>query len=286
LILQGATLLLAGGATVFALLTNGLTPREPPTPVAPIAHGLPNTPDYHGLLVAADDPRRLLLGTHDGVYESLNGGQTWEKTTLAGSDAMSLAAAPDSTVWAAGHEVLAMSNDGGATWSSVAPQGLPSLDIHAFATDPADSHDLYAAVAGEGLYRSTDRGGRFELVSDEVGPSLVSLGFTTDGELLASDSERGLLSSTDGGRSWERLMSIRLLGLSVNPNDPGTILAAGPGVLRSWDSGRSFQQVLDIAQGASSVAWAPSDTDVGYALGRDGLLYQTVDRGTTWEPIG
>jgi photosystem II stability/assembly factor-like uncharacterized protein len=196
---------------------------------------------------------------------------------------MSLASAADSTVWASGHEVLALSNDGGETWSSVLPQGLPSLDIHAFAVNPVDPKDLYAAVAGHGLYRSTDGGVRFDLVSSEVGASVVSLVFAGDGSLLASDSERGLVTTEDEGKSWEPLTSTKLLGLAVNPEDPGTVLAAGPGVLLSWDNGRSFKQVLDIAEGAGSVAWAPSDSDVGYALGRDGVLYRTADHGSTWQ---
>lgn len=282
LIVQGATLLLAAVVTVFALLTRGLMPPEAPTPLTPPAQGLPNAPDYHGLLVASDNPLRVLLGTHDGVYESSNGGRTWRKTTLTGSDAMSLTAAPDSTVWASGHDVLALSNDGGETWGAVSPRGLPSLDIHAFAVDPTDSRNLYAAVAGHGLYHSTDGGASFKTTSEEVGASVVSLAFTNDGQLLASDSERGLLTSADGGRSWDQLMTTRLLGLAVNPEGSGTVLAAGPGVLLSWDGGRSFKQVLGIAQGAGSVAWAPSNADVGYALGLDGVLYRTFDRGTTW----
>ena len=282
LIVQGATLLLAAMVTAFVLLTRGVTPPEAPAPLAPVARGLPDALDYHGLLVAPDNPLRVLLGTHNGVYESSNGGQTWKKTTLADSDAMSLTAAPDSTVWASGHDVLALSNDGGETWATVFPQGLPSLDIHAFAVDPSDPGNLYAAVAGHGLYHSTDGGASFETTSEEVGASVVSLAFTNDGQLLASDSERGLLTSADGGRSWDQLMTTRLLGLAVNPEGSGTILAAGPGVLLSWDGGRSFKQVLGIAEGAGSVAWAPSNADVGYALGLDGVLYRTFDRGTTW----
>jgi photosystem II stability/assembly factor-like uncharacterized protein len=76
------------------------------------------------------DGRGVLLGTHDGVYESSDGGRTWKKTTLTGSDAMSLTAAPDSSVWASGNDVLAPSS--GETWATVFPRGFPSLDIHSF----------------------------------------------------------------------------------------------------------------------------------------------------------
>lgn len=78
-------------------------------------------------------------------------------------------------------------------------------------------------------------------------------------------------------------MSTPLSGLAVNPTSQGTILGGGPGALLSWDGGRSFAEVRDLPQGATSVAWAPSNADVAYALGVDGALYRTVDRGQTWQ---
>jgi photosystem II stability/assembly factor-like uncharacterized protein len=119
------------------------------------ASGLPKTADYHSLLIAPTDPRDILLGTHAGLYESLDGGRSWKQVGLAGQDAMNLARTDATTVWAAGHDLLARSTDGGATWSDVRPQGLPSRDIHGFAVDPRDG-SLWAAVAGRGLYHSAD----------------------------------------------------------------------------------------------------------------------------------
>ena len=281
-VVQGATLLLAAGASAFVFLSRGSSPPEVPTSVQPLTQGTPEAPDYHALLVDEENPLRVLLGTHDGVYESADGGRTWQRTTLAGADAMSLDSAAGSTVWASGHDVLSLSVDGGQTWKAVRPRGLPSLDIHAFAVDPVDSRNLYAAIAGQGLYRSKDGGVSFALVSDNVGANVVSLVLTSSGELIASDSERGLLLTLDRGRSWEPLISVPLRGLAVNPTNPATILGGGPGVLLSWDGGRSFQTVLDLPRGASSVAWAPSNEDIAYALGLDGTLYQTFDHGQTW----
>ena len=87
------------------------------------------------------------------------------------------------------------------------PRGLPELDIHAFAVDPADSRNLYAAIANRGLYRSRDGGVSFVRVSEDVGGKVVSLALTGSGELIASDTERGLVLTLDGGRSWQPLMS-------------------------------------------------------------------------------
>jgi photosystem II stability/assembly factor-like uncharacterized protein len=283
-LVQAFTLLLAGGVTAFALLTRGFEPPAVVEPVEPV-QGLPTAPDYHSLLVSKDDSERILLGTHNGVYESVDGGETWHQTTLVGEDAMTLEPAQGALVWAAGHGVLALSDDGGRGWKRVSPEGLPSLDIHAFTVDPTDRTSIYAAVAGKGLYHSSDGGSTFDLVSAEFGGDFTTLEFSIDGEMLAGDANAGLLLSTDRGRSWKPLTERALNGLALHPMDPKIVLLGGPGLLLSSNGGRSFKEVLDVEPGAGPVAWAPSDGDIGYAIGFDSTLYRTRDRGETWEPV-
>ncbi|MGH3052741.1 MAG: WD40/YVTN/BNR-like repeat-containing protein [Gaiellaceae bacterium] len=252
--------------------------------------GLPNTPDYHSLLVEPSNPEHVLLGTHAGLYESTDGGRDWERVALEGQDAMNLARSEGKTVWTAGHNVFARSTDGGATWTDLRPEGLPSLDIHGFAVDPNDSQTLYAAVAGEGLYRSTDGARRFELLSSEVGGQVFGLAVLEGGSILAGDLGKGLLRSDDGGKNWDVTEAFGAAGLAVKPDDPETVLAAGQGgllsgVLLSRDGGRTWDQVHTIEQGAGPVAWAPSEPDVGYAVGFDRTLYRTDDGGQSWQPV-
>jgi len=249
------------------------------------AAGLPNTPDYHSLLVAPNDPNSLVLGTHQGLFQSSDGGRTWQSATLAGQDAMNLARANGTVVWAAGHEVLARSTDGGETWQDVRPDGLPGLDVHGFAVDPRDPKTLYAAIAGQGLFRSTDGGASFSVVSREIGPGVMALAVTPDGRILAGDMQQGLFASADGGKTWKVTLQAGLMGLAVNPKEPERIVATGPGILLSTDGGRTWDQVLPLEQGAGPVAWAPSTPRVGYVVGFDKTLYKTEDGGATWQPV-
>jgi Photosynthesis system II assembly factor YCF48 len=221
-------------------------------------------------------PEHILLGTHAGLYESTDGGRDWRQVALVGQDAMNLARSEGETVWTAGHNVLARSSDGGATWSDVRPQGLPSLDIHGFAVDPRDQA-LWAAVAGQGLYRSTDGGATFALVSKQVGGSVMALAVTPEGRVLAGDMQQGLLASENEGEDWRVAASAAVMGLAINPEDPTIVLAAGPGILRSSDGGSTWQPVLQLGEGAGPVAWSSSDADVGYAVGFDRTL---TARGT------
>ena len=175
--------------------------------VAETTAGLPDTPDYHSLLVSPSDPDALVLGTHAGLYRSADGGRTWRKAELDGNDAMNLAQPSADTVWAAGHLVLAKSTDGGATWQDVRPDGLPSLDVHGFAVDPREPSRLYAAVAGEGLFRSDDGGKRARLVSEEVGAGVFALAVLPSGTVLAGDLQRrALVASDDEGASWQPIV--------------------------------------------------------------------------------
>ncbi len=274
-----AGLVLLAAAAGFALLRGG--GGKPAGP----SGGLPATSDYHSLLVSPDDPQRLLLGTHQGLYGSGDGGRTWTFAELSGRDVMSLARPASSTIWAAGHEVLAQSTDGGATWSDVRPDGLPGLDVHGFAADPENPRLLYAAIAGRGLYRSDDGGQSFFAVSTDVGPDVMALAVTPDGRILAGDMRQGLMESRDGGKTWTPRLRAALMGIAVNPSDPERVLATGPGIALSRDGGRTWKPVLDVPGGAGPVAWAPSDANVAYAVGFDRALYRTADGGTTWSEV-
>jgi photosystem II stability/assembly factor-like uncharacterized protein len=279
------TVLLVAGAAAGAFLLAKEQAQSGSEGPAAASGGLPDTPDYHSLVVARSDPGHILLGTHAGLYESTNGGQAWTKVALEGQDAMNLASSEGETVWTAGHEVFAKSRDGGVTWTDVRPDGLPSLDIHGFAVDPKDPGRLYAAVAGQGLYRSRDAGTSFELVSKEVGGGVMALAVTPDGRILAGDMQQGLLASEDGGKKWKVVLRAGLMGLAVNPDNPETVVATGPGILLSRDGGRNWDQVLALEQGAGPVAWSASEPNVAYVVGFDKVLYKTEDGGSTWRAI-
>jgi photosystem II stability/assembly factor-like uncharacterized protein len=273
--------LITAGVAIAALTRTGGTESTVP------AEGLPNTRDYHSLLVSPTDARSLLLGTHDGLFRSGDGGRTWERAELSGRDAMNLARQQGGrTVWAAGHLVLAKSTDGGTTWTDTSPRGLPGLDVHGFAVDPADPKIVYAAVAGKGLFRSVDGGVTFATASTKVGPGVMALAVLPGGKVLAGDMQQQALAvSTDGGKSWKGVIQAQIMGLAVSPANRQRVLASGPGVLLSTNAGRSWRQTLRLDAGTGPVAWAASKPGIAYVVGFDRSLYRTDDGGETWTPI-
>jgi hypothetical protein len=247
---------------------------------------LPATPDYHSLIVHPQNPRRIWLGTHQGLHESTDGGRSWASGALVGQDAMNLSRSQASqTVWVAGHEVLARSADGGETWEDARPPGLPNLDLHGFAAHPRKPNVLYAAAANEGLYRSMNGGKSFTLVSRDVGPGVMALAITPSGRVLAGDMQQGLMVSDDGGKGWRQTLAEGVMGLSINPQQAKRVLATSQGgIFLSEDGGATWRNVRPIPGGAGPTAWATAK--LAYVVGYDRFLYRSRDAGSSWQPVG
>ena len=274
-----ATVVVLAGLLALIMSPSGSAAGRP-------SPGLPDTPDYHALLVDPANSEKLMLGTHTGIYRSSDGGRHWRFDGLEGNDAMNLARPSAGVVWLAGHDVFKKSTDGGATWRDVKPAGLPSLDIHGFAVDPRHRDVLYAAVAGRGLFRSRDGGLSFSVLSTQVGGGVMALAVLRDGRILAADMQQGLLQSRDAGVHWRQTLRAQLMGLAVNPTFPTRILATGGGIALSLDAGRTWRSVLTLPAGAGPVAWSRSNPKLAYAVGLNKTLYRSGDGGGHWHLVG
>lgn len=127
---------------------------------------------------------------------------------------------------------------------------------------------------GDGVYKSTDGGKTWQhmglaetmhigkIVIDPRNPNVVYVGAL--GRLWGSNPERGLYKTTDGGKTWKRILFVDdytgVIDIAVDPHNPNTMLVAmwqrlrkpwdfasggpGSGLYKTTDGGRSFRHLV------------------------------------------
>ena len=150
-----------------------------------------------------------------------------------------------------------------------------ALGIGAMALSPSDNNVLWVGTgennssrstyAGSGVYKSTDAGKTWQMMgltySHHTGqiqihptnPDIVWVGVM--GSLYSKNKDRGLYKTTDGGKSWKKVLyideSTGVIDIKINPSNPDILLAS------SWER---FRQAHDfIGNGDGSTIWRSED---------------------------
>ncbi|GAA3487036.1 S8 family serine peptidase [Streptomyces cremeus] len=164
------------------------------------------------ILVHPADPDRVAVGFRsifgDGLYSTTDGGRTWKNLFHERSfDAMAGDPRDPRRLWLGNASGLYRSDDGGVTKTKVADGPVSSLTT--------DGRRL--VVGGESIRVSTDDGRTFRTA--DTGPLAVHVSdlLRVGGTLYAATTSsrasglvqggRGVLRSTDNGRTWENVSS-------------------------------------------------------------------------------
>lgn len=181
------------------------------------------------------------------------------------------------------------SEDGGVTWSDSGRglEGQPALTLLAVPHRPG----LFLVGTVDGLYRTTDAGRTWQLVTDLPWPMTV-YAITADdvGTLYAAGDRPQIYVSADEGQTWQPITTIpagvAILTLFVSPD--GTLLLAGTdgqGLWVSRDRGRSWQMVEEIGHTFVAGLWAAPDAPMLlFARTRRGM-FRSQDAGRTWHLV-
>ena len=259
-----------------------------------LTQGLPQDVEVRAIAVHPRDRNVIYVGTQDGPYRSLDGGNRWQRVGFPdrGTVIWTLAIHPTRpNVLYAGAAPVALyrSEDDGDTWqrirSAVSPAhceraGFDTRTIR-ITVDPTEPDTIYAALEVSGVIRSTDGG---ETWSD-MSASLFEL------------AQQPHLQSSVGGRHCghcEGMLDSHALAVSASA--PGTpFLAVRMGLFRSDDRGATWHDThigrYSPLTYCRDVIVSPHDPDVMYAclsqaaFSTAGSLYRSDDLAKTWRRI-
>lgn len=264
-----------------------------------VSDGYFNTGSVGAIVVAPSDPNVIYAGmgetcirgnmsAGDGVYKSIDGGDTWQHVGLGDTHFIGeMVVHPDNPdiIWVAalGHAFgsegntergVYKSTDGGETWQKVLyhNEHAGAVDIE---IDPNNPRVLYASLWE--AYRNP-----WKMVSGGPGS--------------------GLYKSTDGGDTWKNISQrpglpkgvLGKIGVAVSPVNSDRVWAIieneNGGVFRSDDKGKTWDRVnseRNLRQRAwyyTHIVAGPEDEDVVYVLNVS--FHKSTDGGESFESIG
>ncbi len=184
----------------------------------------------------------------------------------------------------AGGGVWRTVNDG-VTWEPVFDQAVSTAigDVTVAPSDPnvvwigtGEANIFRSSMAGAGVYKSTDGGDTWRhmglegtytiprIVVHPTNPDIVYV--AASGAEWTFNEERGVYKTTDGGRSWKKVLYVDdqtgAIDLVMDPSDPDRLyVAMWQRIRRPWN-----------------------DPRVEPGFSKSGI-YRTDDAGATWKPI-
>ena len=228
---------------------------------------------------------------------------------------------------------LFKTTDGGSTWTPVTDGQVGSASVGAVAMAPSDPDIVYIGMGevqlranvlqGDGVYRSDDAGkswrhlgladthaiGRIRIHPTDPDRAYVA----ALGHPFGPNSERGVFRTTDGGRTWEKILfrdeRTGAVDLVMDPSDPDVLYATlwqvyrkpwrlwsggeGSGIFKTTDGGDTWSEITrnpglpDGVLGKVTITVSGADPDRVWANleAERGGLYRSDDGGRTWEFI-
>ena len=247
--------------------------------------------DIHGLEVAIDNPDKLYLPNHQGLYSQEPDG-VLQKVGDISDDLMSFAVSPsDSTVfYASGHPKtggnfgLIMSSDAGGSWGNVSEGLNGPVDFHSMAVDSVNDQHIYGYYQSA-LQRSVDGGNTWEYL-DNAPAQIVQLSSGATEGLVYAATTNGIYGSNDSGDSWSL---IAFEGETIYAIEPirgrKELLAfsAVSGMQLSSEGATNWQSInFSESDPVLYIASSPSDSSKVYLITKSLGIYKSEDGGLTW----
>ncbi|MEP7381686.1 MAG: glycosyl hydrolase [Gemmatimonadota bacterium] len=224
--------------------------------------------------------------------------------------------------------------DGGENWAPVTDGEITSASVGAVAVSESNPDLVFIGMGetairgnimpGDGVYRSTDAGKTWSHVGFKeshgiskirIHPTNPDIIFVASfGKYSVPSDERGVFKSTDGGKSWKRVLfrddKTGAIDISIDHNNPNVMYAAlweayrkeyqmssggpGSGLFKSTDGGETWTEITRNPGlpskgliGRIGVAVSGANSNRVYALVENdsGGLFRSEDAGATWAKV-
>ncbi len=184
-----------------------------------------------------------------------------------------------------------------------------------------ENNNQRSVAYGDGVYKSTDGGNSWTNMglkaSEHIAKIVVHPGqsdvvyVAAMGPLWSAGGDRGVYKTTDGGKTWERVLHVDdhtgACDLVMDPRDPNVLFAAmqqrrrhvftyisgGPGsaIYKSTDGGKTWNKAVSGLPGGDlgriGLAISPADPEKLYAMVETaddkGGVFRSTNRGASWE---
>jgi photosystem II stability/assembly factor-like uncharacterized protein len=221
--------------------------------------------------------------------------------------------------------------DGGINWRPVSDRFFKSSSVGAIGVSESNPDVVYVGmgetelrgniIQGDGVYKTTDGGRTWTHVGLEktlaIGRIRVHPGnpdvvyVAALGDPYSSTPDRGVFKSTDGGKSWDRVLfrdeKTGAVDLAMDPKAPDVLYAAfwevfrtphslssggpGSGLFKTTDGGKTWTELTKNAGlpkplwGKLAVSVSGADPNRVYALieAHEGGLFLSDDAGASWK---
>ena len=223
--------------------------------------------------------------------------------------------------------------DGGARWAPVTDGQIKSSSVGAVAVSESIPDIVFIGMGescirgnimpGDGVYKSTDAGKTWTHVgfSDSDAISKIRIHPTNPdivfvaafGRYGTHSDERGVFKSTDGGKTWKKVLfrnaKTGAVDVAIDRRNPNVMFAAlweayrieyqmssggpGSGLFKSTDGGETWREITrnpGLPQGVVGkigVDVSGADSNRVYALveNENGGLFSSDDAGATWKMV-